>query len=68
MAAPIRDFKTLGQMVKRLKSKPLTIYEIMDTWEMSERSAYRAIEYLKQDGEDVITRRDDAGNVLYSVL
>lgn len=68
MPVPSRDSKKLNTLGRHLKRAPKTIPQIMKLMSISERSAYRWIRYLEEEGHDVVHRRDEEGVVRYSVL
>jgi DNA-binding transcriptional ArsR family regulator len=68
MAAPKRDEKALKTLARHLKREPHTIEEIMGAMDVAERTAYRWLKYLEDEGYDVVSRRNEKNEVLYSVL
>lgn len=51
-----------------MKRSPRSIEEIMKLMDVSERSAYRWLKYLEQEGQDVVSRKDSKGTAHFSVL
>lgn len=68
MPTPRRDEGALEVLVRHLKRSPRSIEEIMKLMDVSERSAYRWLKYLEQEGQDVVSRKDSKGTVHFSVL
>lgn len=62
---PRRDERGLLRLTKYLK-RPRTIEEIRDHFELSERSVYRWFEYLRGEGEIILSRRIE-GEVRFSL-
>lgn len=65
MPDPRRDTAGLSKLAKYL-AKPRTIAEIRERFDLSERSAYRWMDYLKQDGTRVVIERV-SGKITYTV-
>jgi predicted DNA-binding transcriptional regulator YafY len=57
MPDPRRDEAGLSALAKFL-GKPRTIEEIRERFELSERCAYRWMDYLKAKGADIVVRHE----------
>ena len=45
--------------MSRYLEKPRTVEQVTARFDISERTAYRWMQYLKDDGLDIMSRRDD---------
>ena len=65
MPDPRRDEKGLERLVRFL-TRPRTVEQICDRFDLSERSAYRWLDYLKEDEHEIISRKR-ADGVAFSI-
>ena len=68
MPIPHKDLSALDMLARHLRRGPRTIPRIMQLMRISERSAYRWIQYLEERGDDVVRRKGSDGLVHFSVL
>jgi transposase len=67
MPSPIRDAPGLRRLRAFLR-KPRTLWEIEKQFGLSPRTAYRWLDYLREDGERVIGWKNKHGQREYSCL
>lgn len=68
MPIPHKDLNALTMMARHLRRRPHTVAELRKVMRVSERSVYRWLKYLEQDGEDVVSRRDKKNLVHFSIV
>lgn len=68
MPLPERNEEALEELVNLLKGAALTVSEIESTMKISERTVYRWLGYLKEEGHDVVKRTDAQGQATYGVV
>ena len=58
MPDPRRNDRAIDRLSRYLE-KPRTVEQVTARFDISERTAYRWMQYLKDDGLDIMSRRDD---------
>jgi predicted DNA-binding transcriptional regulator YafY len=66
MPDPRRDTKSLISLAAYLE-RPRTLQEICDRYDLSERTAYRWLDYLREDGIEVASIKSK-GELKFRVL
>lgn len=61
------DFEKYKKLAEMLAQGPLTLAQVMDITGLPERTAYRWLEMLQDEGFDVVRRRV-AGGMTYEIL
>ena len=64
MPSPERDEKGLENL-RRYMTKPRTLKEMAARTKQSERTVFRWIHYLEQDGAQVVSRRSGKGSLAH---
>jgi len=57
MPDPRRDEKALRKFANLIRAEPRTIAELKQATGQSERTVYRWLGYLREEGLDIVTRR-----------
>ncbi len=58
MPDPRRNDRAIERLGRYLE-RPRTVGQVTERFSISERTAYRWMQYLKDDGIDIMSRRDD---------
>lgn len=66
MARNQRDYKTLNKMARYLR-RPRTVEELQERFDLQRRTTYRWLEYLQEEGHDVVQRKME-GTTRFAVL
>lgn len=66
MPDPRRDDKSLIQLMDFLK-QPRSIEDIRERFKLSERSAYRWMDYLRDANQDIVSKKEE-GVVVFRII
>lgn len=70
MPKPTKDLDTIAIMERHLKRSPRTVKELAKLLGVTERTVYRWLRYLEDEGRDVVSRRNPKkpGRLHYSII